>query len=94
MTSGLDVSAGLASPAALALSKLKAVRPVESIKGPRESGMSPDKSRAKSEDLRRGRLAASLRENLKRRKAQSRAREVEAQPSNGPTAPPSGEPDG
>jgi hypothetical protein len=56
--------------------------------------MSPDKSRAKSEDLRRVRLAASLRENLKRRKAQSRAREVEAQPSNGPTAPTSCEPDG
>jgi hypothetical protein len=55
--------------------------------------MSPDKSGAKSEDLRRVRLAASLRENLKRRKAQSRARKVEAQPSNGPTAPPSGEPD-
>jgi hypothetical protein len=52
--------------------------------------MSPDKSRVKSEDLRWVRLVASLRENLKRRKAQSRAREVEAQPSNGPT---SGEPE-
>ena len=40
--------------------------------------MSPDEARAKREDLRRARLAASLRENLKRRKAQSRARNVEA----------------
>ncbi len=54
--------------------------------------MNPDEPRAKSEDLRRVRLAASLRENLKRRKAQSRARQAEAQPSNGPTAPTSGEP--
>jgi hypothetical protein len=36
MTSGLDVGAGLASPAALALSKLKAARPVESIKWTKE----------------------------------------------------------
>ena len=55
--------------------------------------MSPDKAQATREDLRRVRLAASLRENLKRRKAQSRAREVEAQPSNGPTAPSSSEPE-
>ena len=40
--------------------------------------MSPDKPRAKTEDLRRARLAASLRENLKRRKAQQRARAAEA----------------
>jgi len=53
--------------------------------------MSPDEPRAKRADLRRVRLAASLRENLKRRKAQRRTREVEAQPSVGPTAP-SGEP--
>ena len=53
--------------------------------------MSPEKPRGEREDLRRVRLAASLRENLKRRKAQSRARQVEAQPSDGPTAP-SGEP--
>jgi hypothetical protein len=53
--------------------------------------MSPDKPRGKGEDLRRVRLAASLRENLKRRKAQSRARQAEAQPSDGPTAS-SGEP--
>jgi hypothetical protein len=49
--------------------------------------MSPEQPRGKREDLRRVRLAASLRENLKRRKAQSRARQVEAQPSDGSTAP-------
>ena len=53
--------------------------------------MSSDKSRAKSEELRRVRLAASLRENLKRRKAQSRARQTEDQPADGPAAPASGE---
>ena len=42
--------------------------------------MSPDKTQARREDLRRVRLAASLRENLKRRKAQSRAREAEPAP--------------
>jgi hypothetical protein len=47
--------------------------------------MSPAESRAKREDLRRIRLAASLRENLKRRKAQSRARQVEGQPAVEPT---------
>ena len=46
--------------------------------------MSPDERRATTEDRRRARLAASLRENLKRRKAQSRARAVEAAPSDGP----------
>jgi hypothetical protein len=46
--------------------------------------MSPDERRDKREDLRRTRLAASLRENLKRRKAQSRERAAEAQPSEGP----------
>ena len=45
--------------------------------------MSPDEARAKREDLRRVRLAASLRENLKRRKAQGRARQVEAPPAAG-----------
>jgi hypothetical protein len=50
--------------------------------------MSPEESRAKREDLRRVRLAASLRENLKRRKAQSRARQVEGQPADEPTAQP------
>ncbi len=48
--------------------------------------MSPDEARAKREDLRRVRLAASLRENLKRRKAQSRARQVEGQSAGEPTA--------
>jgi hypothetical protein len=48
------------------------------------TGMSPDERREKSEDLRRARLAASLRENLKRRKAQSRARAAEARPSERP----------
>ncbi|HEY1884716.1 MAG TPA: hypothetical protein VGG86_01540 [Roseiarcus sp.] len=52
--------------------------------------MSPDQARAKREDLRRARLAASLRENLKRRKAQSRAREIEAQPAEKPPARPGG----
>jgi hypothetical protein len=52
--------------------------------------MSPDEARAKREDLRRARLAASLRENLKRRKAQSRARDVEAQPTEKPAPPPGG----
>jgi hypothetical protein len=54
--------------------------------------MNPDKPRAKSEDLRQVRLAASLTENLKRRKAQSRARRVEAAPSNGPMPQTAGEP--
>ena len=48
--------------------------------------MSPEKPRAKTEDLRRARLAASLRENLKRRKAQQRARAAEAAPSERPEA--------
>jgi hypothetical protein len=46
--------------------------------------MSPDERRKKSEDLRRVRLAASLRENLKRRKAQSRERAAETRPSERP----------
>ena len=40
----------------------------------------PGDERATTEERRRARLAASLRENLKRRKAQSRAREAEAAP--------------
>ena len=40
--------------------------------------MSPDERRAAAEGRRRDRLAASLRENLKRRKAQSRARSAQA----------------
>jgi hypothetical protein len=46
--------------------------------------MSPDEQRAATEERRRARLAASLRENLKRRKAQSRARAAEGAPSDGP----------
>ncbi|MGA8583543.1 MAG: hypothetical protein WB715_06865 [Roseiarcus sp.] len=46
--------------------------------------MSPDEQQAATEDRRRARLAASLRENLKRRKAQSRARAVEPASSDGP----------
>ena len=45
--------------------------------------MSLDERRATSEERRRARLAALLRENLKRRKAQSRARAADAEPSNG-----------
>jgi hypothetical protein len=48
--------------------------------------MSPDEARVKREDLRRVRLAALLRENLKRRKAQGRARQGEAKPAEEPTA--------
>jgi hypothetical protein len=58
----------------------------------RRTGMTPDEPRPKSADRRRARLAASLRENLKRRKAQNRARQVEAQPPDGPTARTPGEP--
>jgi len=46
--------------------------------------MSSDERRAAAEDRRRARLAASLRENLKRRKAQGRARSVEAALPDGP----------
>ena len=46
--------------------------------------MSPDERRAAAEDRRRARLAASLRENLKRRKAQSRARAAEVAQSDLP----------
>jgi hypothetical protein len=48
--------------------------------------MSPDEQRETAEGRRRARLAASLRENLKRRKAQRSARAVEAPPSDGQTA--------
>ena len=54
--------------------------------------MNPEEPRAKSEALRRARLAASLRENLKRRKAQARARDAGAQPRAGPAARAQGEP--
>jgi hypothetical protein len=53
--------------------------------------MNPDEPGAKGEDPGRARLAASLRENLKRRKAQARARQVEAQPPDRPAAPRPGE---
>ena len=46
--------------------------------------MSPDEQQAAIEDRRRARIAASLRENLKRRKAQSRARAAAAAPADGP----------
>jgi len=45
--------------------------------------MRPDEGRTAADDRRRARLAASLRENLKRRKAQSRARTAEAALSDG-----------
>jgi hypothetical protein len=61
-------------------------RQARSIQFTKESGMNPDEHRAKGEALRRARLAASLRENLKRRKAQARARDAEAQPPVGPAA--------
>jgi len=50
--------------------------------------MKPDETRTTREDLRRDRLAASLRENLKRRKAQSRARQAGTAPSPASTTPP------
>jgi hypothetical protein len=62
-----------------------------SIQFTKESGMNPDETRAKSVDLRRARLAASLRENLKRRKAQARARDAGAQPPAGPAGRAQGE---
>jgi hypothetical protein len=46
--------------------------------------MAPDEQQPSTQDRRRARLAASLRENLKRRKVQSRARAADAEPSNGP----------
>ena len=55
--------------------------------------MSPDEQRATAEDRRRARLAASLRENLKRRKAQSRARSAEAAVSDGPAERTPGDPE-
>jgi len=48
------------------------------------TGTSHDEQRAIAEDRRRNRLAASLRENLKRRKAQSRERAAEATPADVP----------
>jgi hypothetical protein len=48
--------------------------------------VNPQGAGTKREDLRRIRLAASLRENLKRRKAQNRARQAEIDPQDAPTA--------
>ena len=53
--------------------------------------MSPDEQQAATEDRWRARLAASLRENLERRKAQSRARAAEAAPTDGPVERPPGD---
>jgi hypothetical protein len=55
--------------------------------------MNPDEARAKREQLRQVRLSASLRENLKRRKAQGRARQVEESTWDGPRAATAGEPE-
>ena len=49
-----------------------------------ESGVSRDGQPSTADERRRARLAASLRENLKRRKAQSRARSAEAASSDEP----------
>ena len=50
--------------------------------------MSPDDA-GRKQDKRRDRLAASLRENLKRRKTQQRSREAERQPAeDGKASPP------
>jgi hypothetical protein len=54
--------------------------------------MRTDERSATAEDRRRARLAASLRENLKRRKAQSRARSAEAALSDRPAEPTPGDP--
>jgi hypothetical protein len=53
--------------------------------------MTPDEPRAKAEALRQARLAASLRENLKRRKAQGRARQGEDRTPDRRAAPRPGE---
>jgi hypothetical protein len=51
--------------------------------------MSPDDAGSAKQDKRRERLAASLRENLKRRKTQQRSRGAEKQPSgDGKASPP------
>ena len=47
--------------------------------------MTPDQAGTlKGDERRRARLAASLRENLKRRKAQSRSRAAEGEPASEP----------
>ena len=50
--------------------------------------MSPDDAGSAKQDKRRERLAASLRENLKRRKTQQRSREAEKQPAGDGKVPP------
>jgi hypothetical protein len=52
--------------------------------------MNPDEAGTSIRDQRRARLAASLRENLKRRKAQQRARSAEAAPAADERRPESG----
>jgi hypothetical protein len=50
--------------------------------------MSRDDARSAGRDKRRERLAASLRENLKRRKIQQRLRKAEERPAGDGKAPP------
>jgi hypothetical protein len=50
--------------------------------------MTPDAPGSAKQDKRRERLAASLRENLKRRKTQQRSRTAEEQPATGEKASP------
>jgi hypothetical protein len=50
--------------------------------------MSPDDAGSAKQDKRRERLVASLRENLRRRKAQQRLREAEGQTAGDGKAPP------
>ena len=84
-TAGQSRMATLASRSTLALSSREPCVANCGARRPR-TRHEPDEARAKREDLRRARLAASLRENLKRRKAQGRARQVEAEPAEEPTA--------
>jgi hypothetical protein len=76
-------------PALLGPIKPSRVRRAFALAG---GGSGRDERRAAAEDRRRGRLAASLRENLKRRKAQSRARSAEAAQSDGPAERTPGDP--
>ncbi|RBP18216.1 hypothetical protein DFR50_101160 [Roseiarcus fermentans] len=54
--------------------------------------MGPDEAGNANRDRRRARLASSLRENLKRRKAQQRSRAGDAAPAPAPDALASGSP--
>ncbi len=49
--------------------------------------MNPDDAGSLNRDRRKARLAASLRENLKKRKAQQRSRAADAAPAPAPTDP-------